>query len=108
MSLNDGAATLAAYCALSVKATLEQMNAKPDRIILCGGGRHNKAIRLMLTQVCDVPVITAEDVGWDSDMIEAQAFAFLAVRRMKGLPISFPETTGVKAPIKGGFVMRCC
>ena len=108
MSLNDGAATLAAYCVHSVGATLSQMNVKPDRLILCGGGRHNKAIALMLTELCSAPVMSAEDVGWDSDMIEAQAFAYLAVRYMKRLPISFPDTTGVQAPTKGGKMMRCC
>ena len=108
MSLNDGAATLAAYCVHSVGATLSQMHVKPDRLILCGGGRHNKAIALMLTELCSAPVMSAEDVGWDSDMIEAQAFAYLAVRYMKRLPISFPDTTGVQAPTKGGKMMRCC
>jgi len=102
LSLEDGAATLAAFCAASVRVTLKMIDVSPDRIILCGGGRHNRAIRLMLSENCRVPVISAEDMGWDSDMIEAQAFAFLAVRSLKGLPLSFPNTTGVTRPIKGG------
>jgi anhydro-N-acetylmuramic acid kinase len=103
-SLEDGAATLSAFCAFSVKETLSKMSAIADRLILCGGGRHNKAIRLMLAQICGVPVMTAEDMGWDSDMIEAQAFAYLAARHVKELPISFPQTTGITSPLGGGIL----
>ena len=106
LSFEDGAATLAAFCAHAVGLTLSQMNTRPDRLILCGGGRHNKAIRLMLAEICGVQILSAEDAGWDSDMIEAQAFAFLAACFMNKLPISFPETTGVSRPLKGGRGLR--
>lgn len=102
MSLNDGAATLAAFCALAVKHTLEQLPDKPDQIIVCGGGRKNKTIMNMLRAEMGCPVKTAEDVGWRGDFIEAEAFAYLAVRSKLGLPISFPETTGVPRPMTGG------
>ena len=102
MFLNDGAASLAAFCALAVKHTLEQLPDKPDQIIVCGGGRKNKTIMNMLRAEMGCPVKTAEDVGWRGDFIEAEAFAYLAVRSKLGLPISFPETTGVPRPMTGG------
>jgi len=102
MSMEDGAAVLAGFTAHSTAATLSAMPVQPERLILCGGGRHNRAMRFMLKEACRVPVMSAEDMGWDSDMIEAQAFAFLAVRTLKGLPLSFPATTGVPRPMTGG------
>jgi len=102
MSLEDGAATLCAFTVLSVKQSLAGMEAKPDRLIVCGGGRHNHTLMNMLRLELGYPVITAETVGWDADMIEAQAFAYLAVRSHLGLPISFPRTTGVSRPMTGG------
>lgn len=102
MSLQDGAATLCYYCVSSVKQSLALMSVKPDRIIVCGGGRHNRTIMTMLDMELNCPILTAEHVGWNSDMIEAQAFAFLAVRSVLNLPISFPDTTGVPDPMTGG------
>ena len=104
MSLVDGAATLAAFCALSVKSTLAHLTGVIDQIIVCGGGRRNKTIMNMLRAEMDCPVRSAEDVGWRGDFIEAEAFAYLAVRALKGLPISFPGTTGVSKPMTGGRV----
>ncbi len=109
LSLEDGAASLAAFSVHSVALTLAQMQEqilkghnRLDAVILCGGGRHNKAIRWLLAEHLGVAVKTAEDMGWDSDAIEAQAFAYLAVRTLKSLPISFPLTTGVPRPLTGG------
>ncbi len=102
LSLEDGAATLAAFCALSVKKTLSQLPQGPDQIIVCGGGRKNTTIMNMLRAEMSCSVKTAEDVGWQGDFIEAQAFAYLAVRSKLGLPISFPETTGAPEPMTGG------
>lgn len=104
MSLEDGAATLCAFTALSVKRSLSQLGRRPDRVIVCGGGRHNRTIMTLLSVEIGCPVWPAERVGWNADMIEAQAFAFLAVRTLRGLPISFPETTGVPKPMTGGQV----
>ena len=56
----------------------------------------------MLDMHIDADILSAEDVGWDGDMLEAQAFAYLAVRTLKGLPISFPVTTGAPEPMAGG------
>lgn len=106
LSLEDGAATLAAFTAQSVAQTLSQMGAEPDMLILCGGGRHNTAMRWMLKSHLSANVVTAEHMGWESDAIEAQAFAYMAVRHVRGLPISFPETTGVPRPMAGGVLVR--
>jgi len=78
----------------------------PNSIIICGGGRHNPAIMGMLDMHTTGAVMKAEDVGWDGDALEAQAFAYLAVRTLRGLPISFPGTTGVKTPMTGGVVVH--
>ena len=100
MSLEDGAATLASFCAQSVARDVKAFQA--DHVIACGGGRKNKAIMAMLGLHLDAEILTAEDFDWDGDMLEAQAFAYLAVRTVNGLPNSFPSTTGAPRPIIGG------
>ena len=104
MSVEDGAATLASFCAQSIARDLKSFD--PNSIIICGGGRHNPAIMGMLDMHTTGAVMKAEDVGWDGDALEAQAFAYLAVRTLRGLPISFPGTTGVKTPMTGGVVVH--
>jgi len=104
MSVEDGAATLASFCAQSIARDLKAF--APQTVIVCGGGRHNPAIMGMLDMHCAAKVLKAEDVGWDGDALEAQAFAYLAVRSLRGLPISFPGTTGVKQPMSGGVVVH--
>jgi len=106
LSLADGAATLAAFTALSVKQTLAQMGHATERLILCGGGRLNQAMRDMLSLELDCAVSVAEDWGWDGDAIEAQAFAYLAARTLNDLPISFPATTRTPHPMVGGRIAR--
>jgi anhydro-N-acetylmuramic acid kinase len=54
----------------------------------------------------EVPVLPAEGVGWNGDFVEAEAFAYLAVRSLKGLPLSLPTTTGVARPLSGGTLNR--
>jgi len=104
MTIDDGAATLAAFTALSVTKTLSELHIMPHTMIVCGGGRHNRAIMWMLTEHVGCDVTPADEYGWNSDAIEAQAFAYLAVRSKLGLPLSFPETTGVQKPVSGGRV----
>ena len=104
MSVEDGAATLASFCAQSIARDLKAF--APQTVIVCGGGRHNPAIMGMLDMHCAAKIMKAEDVGWDGDALEAQAFAYLAVRSLRGLPISFPGTTGVKTPMTGGVVVH--
>lgn len=103
-SAEDGAATLAAFMAMSVSETLKAYSERPETIIVCGGGRYNKAMLWMLKEQCQAEVVTAEAVGWDGDAIEAQAFAYLAARAKLERPISFPGTTGVPEPMTGGRV----
>lgn len=100
MSLEDGAATLAAFCAQSVAKTLDGVEL--DKVVVCGGGRKNPAIMAMLDMHIDAEVISAEKLGWDGDMLEAQAFAYLAVRTLNELPISFPTTTYAPHAMTGG------
>ena len=102
LSVSDGAATLCAFAAQSAAKTIRTMGYSPDRVVVCGGGRKNRTIMTMLSLELGCPVEPAETHGWDSDAIEAQAFAYLAVRVMQGLPNSFPTTTGVKEPVVGG------
>jgi len=106
MSIEDGAATLSLFCVASVQHTLLKLDLKPDQLIVCGGGRNNKFIMKMLSKMMTFPVRTAEDAGWMGDDIEAQAIAYFAVRTKLGLPISFPETTGVSKPIMGGVIAQ--
>ena len=104
LSPADGAATLAAFTAGAVAAP--RLPATPLRWLVCGGGRHNPAIMAALRDALGVPVEAVETVGWDGDALEAQCFGFLAARVAAGLPISFPGTTGVKAPMTGGKIIH--
>lgn len=105
LSPADGAATLAAFVAESVALGLGQAPQPPRALIVCGGGRHNRAILQGLKQRCQLAVVTAEEAGWRGDAVEAQAFAYLAARTVRGLPLSFPGTTGVPAPLCGGQII---
>ena len=98
----DAAATLVAALAGSVAAGMRWLPALPDRLLACGGGRHNGTIMAALAAVMDCPVLPVEAAGLDGDMLEAQAFGWLAVRVQRGLPTSGPDTTGVPAPVCGG------
>jgi anhydro-N-acetylmuramic acid kinase len=104
LSLEDGAATLTAFTASAVGKGLDLLPRRPGRLIVCGGGRHNPALMAMLGPRAGVEAVPAEAVGWRGDAIEAECFAFLAVRVLRGLPISFPTTTGVPEPMTGGRV----
>ena len=98
----DGAATLTAFTAGAVAAALTHCPARPQRIYVAGGGRHNPTLMKLLEQYCGVAVASVDDLGWDGDAVEAQGFAYLAVRSLRGLPLTFPGTTGIYAPATGG------
>jgi anhydro-N-acetylmuramic acid kinase len=102
LSLEDAAATLAAFTAGSVAAALPHLPAAPRRWLVTGGGRHNPALMDALRRVLEVPVEPVEAAGWDGDALEAEAFAYLALRALNGWPLSLPETTGVPRPMPGG------
>ncbi|MGI9415851.1 MAG: anhydro-N-acetylmuramic acid kinase [Hyphomicrobiales bacterium] len=106
LSLEDGAATLVAFTAASVARAVRHLPAAPELWIVCGGGRRNPAVMAHLTEALDAQVQSAEQAGFDGDTIEAEAFAFMAVRSLKGLPLSFPTTTGVAEPVTGGVLHR--
>lgn len=102
MPLADGAATLTAFTAGAVGKALDLLPMRPERLVVCGGGRRNPAIMAALAARAGVQVLPAEAMGWRGDAIEAECFAFLAARVLRGLPISFPSTTGVPRPMSGG------
>ena len=99
----DGAATLAAFTAAAIAAAVFPQ--PPRQWLVCGGGRHNPAVMAALRAVLGVPVEKVETVGWDGDALEAQCFGFLAARVARGLPLSFPGTTGVSGPVTGGRIV---
>jgi anhydro-N-acetylmuramic acid kinase len=105
LNLHDGAATLTAFAAASVGAGLDLIEADADQIVVCGGGRHNPTFMEMLAERTGRQVLPAEALGWRGDAIEAEAFAFLAARSVRGLPLSFPGTTGVPEPVSGGQIV---
>jgi len=105
--VEDGAATLAAITAATVATIVPHLPEAPKSWIVCGGGANNATLMRMLGErLSPARVETAGDVGWNADAIEAQAFAYMAVRSLRGLPITFPTTTGVPAPMTGGVVAQ--
>jgi anhydro-N-acetylmuramic acid kinase len=107
LSLEDGAATLTAFTAASVQRALAHLPQRPKRWLVCGGGRRNRSMMAMLAERLAVPVDPVESVGWMGDALEAQAFAYLAIRSLRALPLSLPSTTGVRRPTTGGALYRC-
>jgi len=106
LTLEDAAATLTAFTAETVRLGLEHAKTSPLKVIVAGGGRRNRALMDALRERVRAPLALAEDLGWRGDAVEAEAFAFLAARAFRGLPISFPGTTGVAAPLTGGRLTR--
>lgn len=102
LSLEEGAATLTAFTAATLEKALALFPEKPKSWIIAGGGAHNQTLLKMLSQRLKAPLHKAQDHGWNGDALEAQAFAFLAVRSLKNLPLSLPGTTGVPYPLTGG------
>ena len=100
----DAIATLCAVVAASVSVAFEFAPRAPSRLLVTGGGRHNPVMMQMIAAGVECPVHPIEAVGLDGDMLEAQAFAYLAVRVARGLPTSCPSTTGVRAAIGGGII----
>lgn len=98
----DAAATLTAFSAAAVAALVPHLAEAPELWVASGGGARNPTLLSMLAGRLGRPVVTADSLGWSADAMEAQAFAYLAVRSLKGLPLSFPATTGVPVPMPGG------
>ncbi len=102
----DGAAILTAFTVRTVIAAAAHFPTPVARWLVTGGGRHNRFLMQSLTQGLGAPVAPVESVGWRGDHLEAEAFAYLAVRSLQGLALSVPGTTGVAAPTTGGVVHR--
>ena len=102
LSAEDGAATLVSFSARTIARSARWFPEAPGRWIATGGGRHNPALMAAIAEAVEGEVVDADALGWDGDALEAQAFAYLAVRSIRGLPITFPGTTGVAEPRTGG------
>jgi anhydro-N-acetylmuramic acid kinase len=106
LSLEDGAALLTEFTAASIAGARQHLPDDPKKWLITGGGRHNKTLMEILRRYITACVQPVEIVGWHGDDLEAEAFAFLAVRSLKGLPLSVPGTTGVKIPMVGGKLFK--
>jgi len=103
----DGAATLTAFTAAAIARVVPLLPKPPKSWIVAGGGASNLTmLRMLRERLTPATVEPAETLGWASDAIEAQAFGFLAARGLKGLPLSYPATTGVPIPMTGGIIAR--
>jgi anhydro-N-acetylmuramic acid kinase len=106
LSLVDACATLVAFTAEAVRLAFVLMGETPGETIVAGGGRRNPQIMRALAERLPCRVSDADAHGWRGDAIEAEAFAYLAARAARGLPISFPKTTAVPQPMTGGRIVR--
>ncbi len=105
IELADGARTLARLTAEAIFAASDLLPEIPKLWIICGGGRKNQAIMSDLGELekpSEGKVISAEKAGFDGGAMEAEAFAYLAIRSLKNLPLTFPGTTGCETPTRGG------
>jgi anhydro-N-acetylmuramic acid kinase len=107
LSVADGAATLTALTAAAVARIVAHLPRAPKSWLVAGGGARNPALLAMLAaRLAPARVEPAAAVGWSGDALEAQAFAYLAVRSLRGLPITFPSTTGTRETMTGGVVVQ--
>lgn len=106
LSLEDGAATLTAFTAASIARGLALLPGPVHSLALSGGGRHNPVLRRMIAERCGIEAVDADALGLRGDTVEAECFAFLAVRTLRDMPLSFPGTTGVPGPTTGGRIAR--
>ena len=103
----DGAATLTALTTAAIAAIVPLLPKAPRSWIVTGGGARNLTmVRMLRERLAPATVETADALGWSADAMEAQAFGFLAARGLKGLPLSYPATTGVPIPMTGGVIAR--
>ncbi len=102
----DGAATLTMMTVAALVKGMENVPATPREVYIAGGGRHNATMMRWLAERTSVPVKSVDELGWNGDAIEAEAFAYLAVRSQLGLPLSVPSTTCVPQPMTGGTLHR--
>lgn len=109
VSLEDGARTLAHLTGAAILKSAAYLPQAAKTYVVCGGGRLNPVIMHEFTdqaQARGAGVIAAEGAGFDGGAMEAEAWAYLAVRSLRGLPLTYPGTTGVKEPVTGGVLAR--
>ncbi len=106
LGVEDACATLAAFTAEAIARGLRLAAEPPRVLVVSGGGRSNPELMRVLANRAPCEVVAAESVGWRGDALEAEAFAYLAARTLRGLPISFPTTTGAPQPMTGGRIVR--
>lgn len=106
--LCDAIATLTQFTVQSVLKSLPHLPGTPTALYVAGGGRYNKAMMGWLSEALDYPVLPVEDIGWNGDALEAQGFAYLAVRSLLGLALTVPTTTGIPEPMSGGMLYKTC
>ena len=106
LPVNDGAATLAAFTVDSIVKGFEQFPGKPHALYVTGGGRKNHFMMRRLEERLKLPIHSVDALGWNGDSLEAEGFAYLAVRSVLGLPLSLPLTTGVPQPMRGGQLVK--
>jgi anhydro-N-acetylmuramic acid kinase len=106
LGLDDAVATLAAFTVEAIVKAREHVPEEPALWVICGGGRRNRALMSLLAARVENAVVPAEAIGIDGDTLEAEAWAYLGVRSLAGLAISFPGTTGVPRETTGGVLAR--
>ncbi len=102
----DGAATLVEFTAQTVAESLRMCPKPARRMFVTGGGRHNPTLMTALSEFTRIPADPDENLGWRGDALEAEAFAYLALRSLLGMALSVPETTGIASPRTGGVLHR--
>jgi anhydro-N-acetylmuramic acid kinase len=102
LSVADGAATLTRGTARAIALAARHFPMPVEQWVIAGGGARNPTLLKAIAEETRGKVVTADSLGWNGDALEAQAFAFLAVRSLRGLPITFPGTTGAPRPLTGG------
>lgn len=102
LSVADGAATLTRATARAIALAARHFPQAAKQWIVTGGGARNPSLLEAIAAETGTSVVPASTLGWDGDALEAQAFAFLAVRSLRGLPLTFPTTTGAPRPLCGG------
>jgi anhydro-N-acetylmuramic acid kinase len=109
LSLEDGARTLSRLTGEAILKSASYLPSPPKTYVVCGGGRLNPVIMAEFADAAKehgARVIAAEEAGFDGGAMEAEAWAYLAVRSMRGLPLTYPGTTGVKEPVTGGVFVK--
>ncbi len=106
LSAANGAATLTAFTAATIALAIDRLPARPRRLVVAGGGRRNPTMLAMIAERTGLTPEPSDSLGWNGDAMEAEGFAYMAVRTLRNLPISFPGTTGCGERVVGGVIHR--